>query len=78
MIGVLLLVSRAIAARKLMRSGAHLLISGGNAAGEVTDPSVFEVVDLLLRDAASTWWAIALIIVGIAGSTTSGVLSLLL
>ncbi|WP_271171071.1 hypothetical protein, partial [Microbacterium laevaniformans] len=29
MIGVLLLVSRAIAARKLMRSGAHLLISGG-------------------------------------------------
>ncbi|GMM94637.1 hypothetical protein [Microbacterium sp. MTN4-26] len=76
-IGVILLITRAHGARTLLHQSAHTRIDGGDASGATQTIDISDVVAFLLRDAASTWWAVTLILLGILAMTAAGILALL-
>ncbi|HAS31780.1 MAG: hypothetical protein CMI50_16665 [Paracoccus sp.] len=77
LIGVILLITRAHGARALLNQSAHTRLDGGDAAGNSHSIDISDVLAFLLRDAASTWWAVALILLGILAMTAAGILALL-
>ncbi len=73
--GFALLIAKGWHARRMLRAGTWNIIDGGGADGRPrTEISLINVIELLLRDAAGTWWAFALIAAGIAAGAASSVL----
>lgn len=73
--GFALLIVKGWHARRMLRAGTWNVIDGGGPDGQpLTEVSSVSVIDLLLRDAAGTWWAFALIAAGISAGAASSVL----
>jgi hypothetical protein len=72
--GFALLIVKGLHARRMLRSGTWNVIDGGRLDGRSEyDYTLVSVIELLLRDAAGTWWAFGLIAAGIAAGAASSI-----
>ncbi|WP_314457171.1 hypothetical protein [uncultured Microbacterium sp.] len=78
LIGFTLLIAKGLHARRMLRSGTWAVIDGGTPGGRTHhEYTLLSVVELVLRDAAGTWWAFGLIALGIVAGATSSIVQFL-